>query len=132
MLVSNHSKVNGDINYLKLIYEGNPPCHGSVFFCSSGALDLFRPLLTLLLSQDSVHKTCYTTVVIINTHCTENDYSYNTNTLQVNNMKPFSLIITAVSLLCTSEVTALSSFTGQQLQNGAINGGRISMEYIPS
>ncbi|KAL7518336.1 hypothetical protein ACHAWX_003177 [Stephanocyclus meneghinianus] len=47
-------------------------------------------------------------------------------------MKHFSFIATALSLFCSSDVTAFSSFTGQQLRNGAVNGGRISMEYVPS
>ena len=42
-------------------------------------------------------------------------------------------IVAAVAICSTSEVSAFSSFNGQQLQNGAQNAGRtMKMEYIPS
>jgi len=45
-------------------------------------------------------------------------------------MKTGSLI--AATLLCASDVSAFSSFNGQQLQNGATNGAKMTMEYVPS
>ncbi|KAL7547542.1 hypothetical protein ACHAWF_010826 [Thalassiosira exigua] len=48
-------------------------------------------------------------------------------------MKSSSLLLAATVALSSTDVTAFSSFNGQQLQNGAQNAGRtMTMEYIPS
>lgn len=48
-------------------------------------------------------------------------------------MKSAAILVAATVAVCSSDVTAFSSFNGQQLQNGAKNAGRtMTMEYIPS
>merc|ERR1719203_170394 len=44
-------------------------------------------------------------------------------------MKSASFVITVAAALCTSDVSAFSSFNGQQMQNA---GQSLTMEYIPS
>mmetsp|Transcript_3011 Transcript_3011/g.6568 ORF Transcript_3011/g.6568 Transcript_3011/m.6568 type:complete len:160 (+) Transcript_3011:118-597(+) len=48
-------------------------------------------------------------------------------------MKSVAILVATTVAVCSSDVTAFSSFSGQQLKNGAQNAGRtMTMEYIPS
>lgn len=46
-------------------------------------------------------------------------------------MKSIAFVVAATVALSSSDVSAFSSFNGQQLKNGAQNARTMTMEYIP-